>query len=84
MTIKNHPQREEILDLICQAKPGEVRAQVYDLKIRYRLEMLRKQILREYGLDLSVGAIILLRGRHGAARRDIDKVATDRLRNILT
>lgn len=83
MTIRNHPQREEILDLICAAKPGEVRAQVGDLKIRYRLEMLRKQIKREFGLDLSVRWLVQLRRRYDAARVDADVEAGKRLASLM-
>ena len=68
---------------ICAFTPGEVLAQVGDLKIKDSIRLLKKRLKTDYGVDVSKSLIVWVRMTYGGARRNMDEVVESRIRNIL-
>lgn len=81
--LQSHPQFDEIFDTICNFEPGRVLVSVGDLKVRDSSKLLQGRIRERFGVNVKRSLIVWTRMQYGGRRRDVDKVAEQRVQNLL-
>lgn len=81
--IKNHPQRTEIINLICNFVPGRVAVQVENIKVRDKIQFLINRIKAEYGIKVSREVIDYYRGKYGSNKINSELESVKRIESIM-